>query len=117
MFSGFWAMYDQCANCTLRYQTGAGAWIGALALGYGIGALVALALALVEMVYRPMRDAGIEPSWTIVVIALLSTLVGYRWAKATWFALLYLFDFMAFGDDPAGPPPVGPEQVGRVREP
>lgn len=108
MFSGILEMHERCANCNLRYETSSGAWVGAIALGYGIGALVAIALALLEIAYRPIRDAGINPAWTIVVLSLLATAVGYRWAKATWFALLYQWDFMAFGDDPPGPPPVNP---------
>ena len=117
MFSGFIEMHERCSVCSLRYQTSAGAWIGALALGYTIGAAVAMVLAVVEIMYSPMRDAGLDPAWTIVVIALLATAVGYRWAKAFWFALLYLYDFMAFGDDPAGTPPAAGRDVGRAREP
>ncbi|MEX1023176.1 MAG: DUF983 domain-containing protein, partial [Dehalococcoidia bacterium] len=100
MFSGCLAMHERCANCGLRYQTSPGAWLGALAIGYGIGALAAVVLAAVEIAYRPMRDLGLHPAWTVVVITLLVTLIGYRWAKSAWFALLYLGDFMAFGDEP-----------------
>lgn len=117
MFSGYIEMHDVCAACGLRYQTSSGAWLGALALGYTIGAAVAIAMALIEIVYRPLRDAGLDPAWTIVIVALVATGVGYRWAKAFWFSLLYLYDFMAFGDDPAGPPPVTSSNVGRAREP
>jgi uncharacterized protein (DUF983 family) len=104
MFSGILAMDERCANCDLRYQTSPGAWIGAMALGYGIGALAALVLAVVELWLRPLRDAGLHPVWSIVVVSLVATLIGYRWAKSGWFALLYLYDFMAFGDAPPGPP-------------
>ncbi len=117
MFSGFWDMHDRCSNCNLTYQTSAGAWLGALALGYTIGAAVAIVMATIEIIWRPLRDAGLDPAWTVVIVSLLATLVGYRWAKAFWFALLYLYDFMAFGDAPPGPPPVSGDQVGRVREP
>ncbi|MCK9487046.1 MAG: DUF983 domain-containing protein [Dehalococcoidia bacterium] len=117
MFSGYIEMRERCANCQLRYQTSAGAWLGALALGYTIGAAVAIVLTLVEIGYRPMRDAGLDPAWTIVIIALVGTAVGYRWAKSFWFSLLYLYDFMAIGDVPPGPPPVSERHVGRVREP
>lgn len=105
MVSGWISMHERCAHCDLRYETSPGAWLGALALGYAIGAAVAILLAVLELWLRPMRDAGLHPMWTIVVIALLATLVGYRWAKAAWFALLYLYDFMAYGDEPPGPRP------------
>ena len=101
-------MHERCANCNLRYETSSGAWLGAIAIGYGIGALVAIALALVEVRFRPLRDAGLDPAWTTVIVALVATAATYRWAKAIWFSLLYQWDFMAFGDDPPGPPPVNP---------
>lgn len=103
MFDGMISMHERCANCDLRYQTGPGEWIGTLALGYTIGAVVAIALAVVELYLSPIRDAGLHPVWTIVIASLLATLIGYRWAKSSWFALLYLYDFMAFGDAPPGP--------------
>ena len=103
MFKGPIAMHERCAVCDLRYETSPGAWLGALALGYGIGAIAALLLAFLELWLRPIRDAGLHPVWTIVILALLATLVGYRWAKSAWFSLLYLYDFMAFGDAPPGP--------------
>lgn len=108
MFSGYASMHERCAACDLRYQTSSGAWVGALAIGYGIGALVGMGLAFVELTWRPIRDVGWEPMWVIAATSLLATLVGYRWAKGIWFALLYRWDFMAFGDAPPGPAGVGP---------
>lgn len=112
MFSGIISMHERCANCDLRYETSPGAWLGALALGYGIGAIAALALALVEIWWRPFREAGLHPLWMIVVLSLLVTLIGYRWAKSSWFALLYIYDFMAYGDARPGP---SDNEVGRPR--
>lgn len=103
MFSGIIEMHERCASCDLRYQTSPGAWLGAVAIGYGIGALIAIVLALTEVTYRPVRELGLDPAWTIVVIAVVVTGLLYRWAKAAWFALLYQYDFMAFGDEPPGP--------------
>lgn len=105
MFNGVLSMHERCAHCNLRYETSAGAWLGALALGYGIGALAAIILAIVELWLSPIRGLGLHPVWTIVVLSLLATLIGYRWAKSSWFSLLYLYDFMAYGDAPPGPPP------------
>lgn len=117
MFSGLLETHERCAHCNLRYQTSPGAWLGAVALGYGIGAIVAVVLAFIEVMYRPMRELGLHPAWTIVVLALLATLIGYRWAKSTWFALLYQWNFMAFGDEPPGPPPTNPGRGSSPIEP
>ncbi len=108
MFSGFSEMYERCSNCTLRYQAAAGAWIGALAIGYGFGAMAALLLSFVEVAWRPIRDAGLDPMWVIAAVSLAVTGVGYRWAKGIWFALLHRWDLMSFGDAPPGPPSAGP---------
>lgn len=108
MFSGYASMHERCAECDLRYQTSSGAWLGALAIGYGIGALMGMGLAFVELTWRPIRDVGWEPMWVIAAASLLATVAGYRWAKGIWFALLYRWDFMAFGDVPPGPTGAGP---------
>lgn len=105
MFSGYYSMHARCGNCGLRYQTSSGAWLGAIAIGYGIGALAAIVLTVVEVTWRPIRELGLDPMWTIAVVSLVMTAVGYRWAKGIWFALLHRWDFMAYGDMPPGPPP------------
>lgn len=106
MFSGWIELHERCAQCGLRYQSAPGEWIGALAVGYGVGAIAAILLAFVEVAYRPIREIGLSPAWVIVIFGLAVTVIGYRWAKAAWFALLYVWDFMALGDQPPGPPPV-----------
>ena len=69
-------------------------WLGGTAIGYAIGALVALALALIEVQWAPIRSAGLPAMWTIAVVSLAVTVVGYRPAKAIWFALVYEMGFM-----------------------
>ena len=108
MFTGYADMHERCSACDLRYQTSAGAWLGALAIGYTIGALVGVALSFAEVAWRPIREVGWDPVWTIAIVSLLATALGYRWAKGIWFALLYRWDFMAFGDAPPGPAAAGP---------
>ena len=105
MFKGYYDMHRRCAVCDLRYEAESGAWLGALALGYGIGAMVAIVLAAIEVTWAPIRELGIDPMWTIAALALVATAIGYRPAKSAWLFLLYHFGFMAFGDEPAGPPP------------
>jgi uncharacterized protein (DUF983 family) len=107
MFSGFYEMHERCAVCDTRFAPSSGEWLGALAIGYTIGAVIAILLAFAEVAWAPIRGAGLDPMWTIAVIALVSTAIGYRWAKAMWFALLFEWGFMARGDAPPGPPPEG----------
>lgn len=111
MFASLYALHERCAICDTRYETAPGAWLGAIAIGYGLGALVAIMLAFVEVRWAPLRAAGLDPMWTIAVVSLLATALGYRPAKAVWFALLYEGGFMARGDAPPGPrPPRQPRQ-------
>ena len=78
MFTGFIEMHERCPICHIRYQTESGAWLGAIAVGYGIGALVVVALGMVVAV------------------------PAYRPAKGFWFALLWVYGFTG---DPEAPPP------------
>ena len=103
MFSGFYDMHERCSVCDLRFAPASGEWVGATALGYGIGAVIAIALALIEVAWGPIQRMHLDPMWTIAVISLVATAIGYRWAKSMWFALLYEWGFMAYGDQPPGP--------------
>ena len=100
MFRGFFEVHDRCPVCGLRYQVESGAWLGALAIGYTMGALVALLLTFVEIAYEPIRSAGLHPLWTITVVSLVATVPLYRLAKGVWFALLWLYGFT---EDARGP--------------
>jgi uncharacterized protein (DUF983 family) len=94
MFRGWYSMHDRCAVCGTRFETADGAWIGAVAVGYGFGALFGVAAALAEVAWHPIGDAGFDPAWTIAIASLPVTIIMYRPAKGIWFGLLYLFGFM-----------------------
>jgi len=93
MFRGFFTLYERCPNCGIRYEREAGAWLGGTALGYTVGALVAVSLGLVELRWHPIEELGLHPLWTITVVSLAVTLPAYRPAKGVWFALLWLYEF------------------------
>jgi len=79
-----------------------------MAIGYTIGAVIAIILGFAEALWAPLGRlgmTGLAPTWTIAVISLAATAIGYRWAKSMWFALLFEWGFMAQGDAPPGPPP------------
>jgi len=101
MFTGFYDIPVACQNCQLQYQVGEGAWLGAIAIGYGFGAVFAILAAAIELIWAPIRGAGLDPLWTIAVLGLLTTAVGYRPAKSIWFSLLFTFGFMRWPDGSA----------------
>ena len=95
LFDGFYDVPVTCSNCQLRYQVGDGAWLGAIAIGYGFGAIFAILVAAVELIWEPIRGAGLDPLWAIAIASLVVTAIGYRPAKSIWFALLYLYGLHA----------------------
>ena len=103
-FSGLFGLRLRCTECDLRYQASDGAWLGALGIGYGAGALLGIALSFTELRWHWIGSTGLDPLWTIAIGSVVASAVAYRPAKALWFAILYRWDFMAFGDAPAGPP-------------
>ena len=107
MFNSYYGLHERCAVCNTRFESNSGEWLGGTAFGYTIGALVALALALIEVQWGIFAAMGLSLAWTmgvIAAIALAATVVGYRPANAIWFALVYEMGFMAVGDDPPGTP-------------
>jgi uncharacterized protein (DUF983 family) len=109
MFTGFYDVPRECSACGLRYQVGDGAWLGAIAIGYGFGVIAAILAVFVELIWGPIRAAGLDPMWTIAVLGLVATALGYRPAKGIWFALLFRFGFMAWPD---GTPSDGTQRLG-----
>ncbi|MFA7250365.1 MAG: DUF983 domain-containing protein [Dehalococcoidia bacterium] len=105
MFNSFYGLHERCAVCGTRFESNSGEWLGGTAIGYAIGALVALVLALIEVSWAPFRSLGLSPMWAIAAISLVATVVGYRPAKAMWFALVYEMGFMASDGPPSGAPP------------
>jgi uncharacterized protein (DUF983 family) len=91
MFEGFYALHPRCPHCGVRHEIAEGAWLGAIAVGYGFGALFAFGLGLVELLYHPIASAGLNPLWTIAIVSIPVTALAYRPAKGLWFALLYLY--------------------------
>ncbi len=109
MFRSFYDLHETCAVCGTRFESSSGEWLGGTAIGYGIGAIVGFLFVLIEMRWAPFASLGLSTMWTMATIAaisLVATVVGYRPAKAMWFALLYEWGFMSRGDaPPTGSPP------------
>lgn len=101
MFIGYYDIPVACSNCQLQYQVGEGAWLGAVAIGYGFGTLFAILAAAVELTWSPIRETGLDPLWTIAVASLVVTAATYRPAKSIWFSLLYIYGFMRWPEGTA----------------
>jgi hypothetical protein len=104
MFEGFYDIPITCSNCQLQYPVGDGAWLCDIAIGYGFGAIFAILTAVAEMTWSPIRNAGLDPLWTIAVASLVLTALSYRLAKSLWFSLLYTFGLMRWPDSTAFSP-------------
>jgi len=97
MFRGFYTLHDACPVCATRLEGSDGAWLGGVAIGYLFGALFAFGLGMVELRWHAIRDAGLDPLWTIAVLSLPITALAYRPAKGLWFSLLYLYGLAGEG--------------------
>jgi uncharacterized protein (DUF983 family) len=104
MFRGFYTMYEVCPQCGVRYERESGAWLGAVALGYGAGALCVVALGLIELIWHPLAGIGVHPLATIMAVSLAVTALAYRPAKGAWFALLWLYEFTDEPSEQSGAP-------------
>lgn len=93
MFRGWIELYDRCPSCGLRYEVESGAWLGAIAVGYAIGAVFVMVLVFIEVLQHPIARAGLDPIWTITISGLVVTALSYRSAKGLWFALLWVYGF------------------------
>lgn len=91
MFRTMWELHERCPACGARHQLEDGAWLGAMAIGYGIAALVAMVAAVIELQTHVIARAGLDPMWTIAAAAVPVTVLAYRPAKGLWFTLMYLF--------------------------
>jgi uncharacterized protein (DUF983 family) len=81
---------ERCPNCGLRFEREPGYWLGAIYINYAVtvatGGGVALLLAL-------RTDLGLWTEFAIVAgVALLVSLLFFRWSKGLWLAIDDLFD-------------------------
>jgi len=98
MFTGLHEIPERCSGCDLQYQVGAGAWLGAIAIGYAFGVITAILAVFVELIWGPIRAVGLDPMWTIAVASLFVTGAAYRPAKGIWFVLLFRYGLMRWPD-------------------
>lgn len=103
MFRSAWELHELCPACGVRHELADGAWLGSVAIGYGIGALFAMALAFIELNTHVLARAGLDPLWTIALSSIPATVLAYRPAKGLWFVLLYLYGLAGEHDEDVPP--------------
>jgi hypothetical protein len=94
MFRGGFALEETCPVCGVRFERAQGAWLGAAAIGYAAGAAFVAIVGLAEVVWGRIAALGVDPLWTIALLAVPVTALAYRPAKGGWFALLYWYGFV-----------------------
>ncbi len=103
MFRSPLEVYDRCPVCGAHHSMEDGAWLGAVAIGYGFAALFAFTLAVVELNAHPIARMGLDPTWTIALLSIPVTVLMYRPSKGLWFTLLYLYGLGGEQDDTPRP--------------
>lgn len=91
MFRSMWDLHERCPSCGVRHELEEGAWLGAVAIGYGMAAVAAIVAGVIELNAHPIARVGLDPMWTIALGAVPVTVLAYRPAKGLWFTLLYLY--------------------------
>ncbi len=103
MFRSPLELHARCPRCGVRHSMEDGAWLGAVAIGYGIAAVFAFVLAIIELNAHPIARFGLDPMWTIAAVSVPVTALAYRPAKGLWFTLLYLYGLGGDRDEPPRP--------------
>lgn len=99
LFSGWFRLAERCPRCGLRFEREEGAFLGSLALNYGVTGLLFIAL-LVGWLVATLPDLEIVP----LMVAGLAVAVGvplafYPFAKTIWAAI----DLLMHDVNPADP--------------
>lgn len=100
LFERWFAVPERCPSCGLRFQRDEGAFLGSLALNYGVAGLVLIALIVALVATMP---SGAD--WRPITLLALSVVAGcvlafYPFAKTIWAAIDLVLHEAHRGPDP-----------------
>jgi uncharacterized protein (DUF983 family) len=87
IFTGWWALRDECPTCHLRYEREEGYWLGAIAINTGV-TIAAFAAVFVLSIVATWPD----PPWTAISVTTVATcavvpILFYPLSKTVWVAV------------------------------
>jgi uncharacterized protein (DUF983 family) len=98
LFSGWFAMNDQCPNCRLKYERAPGYFLGSIYINYGVTA-VALTIGYLVL-HVVVGFTNRQLSAPLVGFCIVFATIFFRFARALWLALDCFFDPASFDMQP-----------------
>jgi uncharacterized protein (DUF983 family) len=94
LFRRWFTMAERCPRCGLKFEREEGAFLGSLAINFGVTGLVFIAM-LVTWVALTLPDVPVvELTVASVLLTVLLPLLIYPFAKTTWSAIDLLMNRM-----------------------
>jgi uncharacterized protein (DUF983 family) len=90
VFRRWFAMYERCPHCELRFEREPGYFVGAMYLNYGLTVAVVIAGHFCLDVLVPLSLATHVVLWGAV--AILLPLLLFRHSRCLWLAFDFTFD-------------------------
>ena len=87
LFRGWFRMAESCPRCGLRLEREEGAFLGSLALNYGVTGIVFIAWLVVWLVLTLPDPPLLTLTLSSAALVILLPLFLYPFAKPTWTAL------------------------------
>ncbi|HEX2267172.1 MAG TPA: DUF983 domain-containing protein [Actinomycetota bacterium] len=86
LFSRWFTLTERCPRCGLRFEREEGAFLGSLALNYGVTAVLFIGTLVVWLILALPNVPVIPLTITCIAIAALFPLIFFPFAKLLWTA-------------------------------
>jgi uncharacterized protein (DUF983 family) len=96
LFRGWFRMAPTCPSCGLRLEREEGAFLGSLALNYGMSGVLGIVVMTVWFILTLPDTNILQMMFGVIGTVLLGVAFFYPYAKTTWAAL----DLLTHGDQP-----------------
>ena len=106
LFRRWLSLPERCPRCDLRFEREEGAFLGSLALNYGVTGLAFLALFIASLVLTLPDPPVLRITVASLLLVAILPVILYPFAKTTWAALDLILHGMDRGEGPPPPPPV-----------
>ena len=98
LFRRWFRIVERCPRCGLRFEREEGAFLGAMALNYGVAGLVFMALLIGWMVVDSPDVRVVPLVVTCMIVTAAVVLLFYPFSKTLWAAVDLLLNRMDRGD-------------------